>query len=95
VSAPIPFTVSGCLLAMFNVEAFRPLATLEREVAEFAAYLKSTPPAPGFDEVLYPGEVERRRERERLVHGLEVDARTWKQLEDLVGRYGKTKLVVA
>ncbi len=37
----------GCFLAMFNVEAFRPLKTFKAEVAEFARYLKATPPARG------------------------------------------------
>ena len=48
----------GCFMAAFNVEAFRSLETFKEEVTEFAHYLKSTPPAEGFDEVYYPGEVE-------------------------------------
>jgi LDH2 family malate/lactate/ureidoglycolate dehydrogenase len=83
----------GCFLAMFNVEAFRPLATFKKEVAEFAAYLKATPPAAGYGEVLYPGEIEHRREQERLANGVEVDGKTWKQFEDLAAKYGKAGLV--
>ena len=48
----------GCFLAVFNVQAFRDLATFKKEVADFAHYLKDTPPAEGFNEVLYPGEIE-------------------------------------
>jgi uncharacterized oxidoreductase len=78
----------GCFLAMFNVEAFRPLATFKKEVTEFAAYLKSTAPAAGFTEVLYPGEVEWRTEQERRKTGIEVDDKTWKAFQDLGAKHG-------
>ncbi len=78
----------GCFLAVFNVSAFRDLATFKREVAEFAAYLKSTPPAEGFNEVLYPGEIELRREKECLANGIAVDDKTWKQLKELADKFG-------
>jgi uncharacterized oxidoreductase len=55
----------GCFIAVFNVAAFRDLEVFKREVTEFAQYLKATPPAEGFTEVLYPGEIEYRREQER------------------------------
>ncbi len=48
----------GCFMAVFNVAAFRPLAEFKKDVGEFAAYLKSTPPAEGSSGVLYPGEIE-------------------------------------
>jgi uncharacterized oxidoreductase len=78
----------GCFLAMFNVEAFRPLATFKKEVAEFAAYLKATKPAEGFKEVLYPGEVEWRTEQQRLKSGIEVDEKTWKKLKEIGAKHG-------
>jgi uncharacterized oxidoreductase len=78
----------GCFIACFNVAALRDLATFKREVADFAAYLKSTPPADGFKEVLYPGEIEWRREQERLQKGIEVDDKTWKEMTALAQKYG-------
>lgn len=82
----------GCFLAMFNVEAFRPLAGFKAEVAEFARYLKSTPPSAGFTEVLYPGEIEWRREQERLANGIEVDEKTWKAFIALAAKCGRPEL---
>ncbi|HUS98183.1 MAG TPA: Ldh family oxidoreductase [Hyphomicrobiaceae bacterium] len=78
----------GCFLACFNVEAFRPIATFKKEVAEFAAYLKDTKPAAGFEEVLYPGEIELRREEERNRDGIVVDDKTWSQLMGLGDKFG-------
>ena len=73
----------GCFIAVFNVAAFRNLEVFKREVTEFAQYLKATPPAEGFTEVLYPGEIEYRREQERRKNGISVEDATWKKLQDL------------
>ncbi|MBU2532961.1 MAG: Ldh family oxidoreductase [Alphaproteobacteria bacterium] len=78
----------GCFLACFNVEAFRPLETFKQEVAEFADYLKDTKPAAGFEEVLYPGEVELRTEAKRRAEGIPVDDTTWGKLKGLGEKYG-------
>ena len=78
----------GCFVACFNVEAFRPLKTFRKEVTEFAHYLKATPPMTGVKEVLYPGEIEHRRELDRSANGIEVDAKTWAKFEDLGKKYG-------
>jgi LDH2 family malate/lactate/ureidoglycolate dehydrogenase len=78
----------GCFLACFNVAALRDLATFKKEVTDFAAYLKSTPPAEGYTEVLYPGEIEWRREQERLKSGVEVDEKTWKSMQALAEKFG-------
>ena len=80
----------GCFIACFNVAALRDLATFKKEVADFAAYLKSTPPAEGFTEVLYPGEIEYRREQERMKSGIEVDDKTWKAMNELATKFGMT-----
>jgi len=78
----------GCFIAVFNVAAFRDLETFKREVTEFAQYLKATPPAAGFKEVLYPGEVEFRREQDRRQNGIPVEDATWKRLQDLAKGFG-------
>src|SRR6266849_3931253 len=67
----------GCFIAVFNVEAFRPLAQFKQEVTEFAHYLNATPPAGGSRSVLYPGEIEHLREQERRQSGIDVENATW------------------
>jgi LDH2 family malate/lactate/ureidoglycolate dehydrogenase len=78
----------GCFMAVFKVEAFRPLADFKREVAEFARYLKATPPSEGSSGVLYPGEVEYLCEQERRRSGIDVEEATWNKLIALAGDYG-------
>lgn len=78
----------GCFLAMFNVSAFRDLETFKQEVADFARYLKDTPPQEGVDKVYYPGEIEERNAAERRANGVPVDDKTWGQLKALADEYG-------
>ena len=74
-------------MAVFNVAAFRPLNDFKREVAEFARYLKSTPPSEGSSGVFYPGEVEYLREQKRRREGIEVEDATWDRLRALADGY--------
>jgi len=78
----------GCFMAVFKVDAFRPLAEFKREVADFARYLKDTPPAAGSQGVLYPGEIEHRREQERRANGIDIEDQTWQVLGDLARELG-------
>lgn len=78
----------GCFIACFKVEAFRPLATFKKEVAEFAAYLNDTPPAVGVDRVFYPGEIEHARKQERLESGVDIEDKTWATLSALAEKLG-------
>ena len=78
----------GCFLIAIKVEAFRPLLTFRREVADFAHYLKDTRPAKGSSGVLYPGEVEHRAETQRAKVGVEIEDATWKKLGSLAAEAG-------
>jgi uncharacterized oxidoreductase len=80
----------GCFMAVFNVEAFRPLEEFKNEVTEFAKYLKSSPVAEGFDEVFYPGEPEHLKTQRLLEEGIFVEDSTWAKLYELAEEYGVT-----
>ena len=80
----------GCFMAVFKVDAFRPLAEFKKEVGEFIRYLKETPPALGSSGVLYPGEIEHQRELDRRANGIEVEDSTWNRIKALAEGYGLT-----
>ena len=80
----------GCFMAAFNVAAFRPLDQFKKEVADFARYLKSTPPSEGSQGVFYPGEIEYLREQQRRKDGITIEDATWDKLRALAGEYGLT-----
>jgi LDH2 family malate/lactate/ureidoglycolate dehydrogenase len=78
----------GCFMAVFNVAAFRALDTFKQEVTNFAHYLKATPPAQGFTEVYYPGEIEFRKEQDRRKNGVPIEDATWSKIRELAEGYG-------
>src|SRR5881394_2286159 len=73
----------GCFMAVFKVDAFRPLGEFKKEVGEFIRYLKETPPAEGSSGVLYPGEIEHQREQDRRKNGIDVEDSTWDKIKSL------------
>ena len=74
----------GVFISVYQVENFRPLADFKREMKEFAEFVKTSPPAAGFTEVLYPGEIEYNTERKRREEGIDIEEETWNQITDLM-----------
>ena len=80
--------VNGVFLQAFSVEEFQPLEIFYDRVDEFIDFIKSTPLAPGFSEILLPGEAGRRREENHRNEGVELDDETWAELVDLASELG-------
>jgi len=78
------FPNDGILMILLNIEMFRPLAAFKAEMAEFAHYVKASPPAPGVTEVLYPGEIEVRNRMRRSAEGIELPQKVWDALQELL-----------
>jgi uncharacterized oxidoreductase len=78
----------GIFLAVFDVSRLHPLNDFSSSVQNFIEYLKETPRAEGFDEILYPGELEARTRLERLRDGIDIDDATWGALEALKADVG-------
>jgi LDH2 family malate/lactate/ureidoglycolate dehydrogenase len=83
----------GAFMLAMDPSAFMPLTEFKGQVEAFVKYLKETPPAEGFDEVLYPGEKEHYTEQQRRKDGIPIEDSTWKRISDLAERFGATSLV--
>lgn len=79
---------NGVLFIVLSLEAFRPPEEVLAEGANFCNHLKAVPPAPGFDEVLLPGEPEQRTARQRRAQGIPIDETTWRQLTEAAAELG-------
>jgi uncharacterized oxidoreductase len=79
---------NGHFIIVINPEAFVPLDTLKKEIGELTGYMKGTPLAPGFKEILYPGEKEARTAEERRKTGIDIPDATWQQIKALIEEYG-------
>ncbi|HTN71709.1 MAG TPA: Ldh family oxidoreductase [Methylomirabilota bacterium] len=80
--------VNGVFLQAFAVEEFQALDQFLDKVDEFIAFVKSTKPAPGFKEILLPGEHARASEARQLKDGVQVDEATWTELKELASELG-------
>jgi LDH2 family malate/lactate/ureidoglycolate dehydrogenase len=77
--------INGIFLQAIAVEEFQPLDEFLDRVDELISFIKSRKTAPGFKEILLPGEQGRRSEERQMKEGLEIDEATWIQLKDLAG----------
>lgn len=78
----------GCLMIAIDISRFLPLEAFQRHVALLVDHIKSSPLAPGFLEVLVPGELEHRQRRRRQKEGILVDATTWQEIESWCAKLG-------
>jgi uncharacterized oxidoreductase len=83
----------GSFMLAIDPGAFMPLAEFKGQVEGFVKYLKETPPAEGFKEVLYPGEKEYYTRQQRTSDGIPIEDSTWKRLSELAEKYGKAALL--
>jgi len=83
---------NGVCFIVIDPASFGPLEQFEQHVSETVAYIKSSPPAVGFDEVLVPGELEFRSMRHRTQEGVPVDDVTWRAIDAHALRLGVASL---
>ncbi len=81
---------NGLLLQVIDPGAFTDAGGYRRRIDEYVAYLKSARRRAGVDEVLLPGEIERRRSIERRCSGLELSEGVKGMLRELSARHGVT-----
>ena len=79
---------AGHLVLALEIEAFLPLEEFNRRMEQLIGEVKSVPLAQGFDEVLFPGEVEDRSSARLQREGIELPAGTLADLERLADQAG-------
>ena len=82
----------GSFILALDPGAFMEPADFKAQVEAFVRYLKETPPADGFDEVLYPGEKEHQTEQQRRRDGIPIEDDTWAKISEIAQRFGVAKL---
>jgi LDH2 family malate/lactate/ureidoglycolate dehydrogenase len=78
----------GHMLIAIDIERFMPYDEYLSRIGRFCAELKSSRLAPGFEEILLPGELEHRRMTQRLRDGVEFDLEGLEILRELARRRG-------
>jgi uncharacterized oxidoreductase len=78
----------GALMTALNVKAFVPVKEFKAEVDRLIEEIKSSPPRPGFQEVLLPGEREHKTMIKRRKEGIPIDEKSWKDIVDTCLKLG-------
>jgi LDH2 family malate/lactate/ureidoglycolate dehydrogenase len=76
------------LVVALDIAAFRPIADYLAGAEAFLAAVKSVPLAPGFTEVLLPGEPEARAAAERGATGIPIPESTWEAITSSARKLG-------
>ena len=74
---------AGHFMIALNIAAFQPLDQFNARMETMIAELKSVPLAQGFEEVVYPGELEARNDAANRRDGLQLPADTLADLARL------------
>ncbi len=74
--------INGMLTVVIDPERMATRAYIEAEIDAMIAYLKQTRAADPALPVLVPGEPERIARAERVAKGIEIDATTWREIQD-------------
>jgi LDH2 family malate/lactate/ureidoglycolate dehydrogenase len=78
----------GHTFLAIDIAALRPVDEFLDSVDELIGVIKATPPAPGYDEVLVPGEIEHRNRERALQEGISLPAELIAQLHRLGDEVG-------
>jgi len=84
------FSHSGTTMIVFRADLFQSFSDYADRADRLKQRVKSVPPAPGFEEVLIPGDPELRTRASRLQDGIPIPAKLWKELETLARSLGIT-----
>jgi LDH2 family malate/lactate/ureidoglycolate dehydrogenase len=70
----------GQFFLAINIDVFIPIGEFKNRVDKAVYEIKSCPTAPGYSEILIPGEIEYRIEQKRLKEGIPLSDETWQQI---------------
>jgi len=79
--------LAGVFVIAIGPAAFGDTTAYQSQVAAVLDALRQVPPAPGFDRVLVPGDVERQSRERRAQDGIPLPEATWEDLRAIAARF--------
>ena len=80
--------INNMLTVILDPELFGEIDRFHDEIDRFTAHVKASPVAPWAEEVMVPGDPERRMRAEREREGVPLDDTTWREIVAAAGRIG-------
>ena len=78
----------GVTMIAFRADVFQPFADYAKRADEMERRVRAVPPAPGFKEVLAPGDPEARTRATRRRDGIPIADDIWQPIEELASSLG-------
>lgn len=82
------FSTKGDFMIAIDPSTFTAEDEFERNVAEFVEDVKASKKAPGFSEILVPGEPEYKTRMRFLRDGIEIADAVWREIDEICGDLG-------
>ena len=79
---------TGTTMVVFRANLFQASAAYQERADALQEQIHAVPPAPGFSEVLVPGDLEERAQRQQQLDGISIADETWDQLTELMAELG-------
>lgn len=79
--------LNGPLIMALNIAFLAPTEQFASAAERLRGQISSSPPVAGFDEVLVPGDPERRMRQLRLEHGIPLPEQIWSAIETLAAEW--------
>ena len=86
----LPRGANGVWMYLVDVSHFVEKDVYDSLMEKYVTHIKSSRRIPGVEEILLPGEIERRRASVRQTEGVEIPPETWRQITELATRLGVT-----
>jgi uncharacterized oxidoreductase len=86
--------VNSMLSFILDLEAVGDPAAIRGEAATVGEWVKSSPPAPGFAEILLPGEPERRARDRRRAEGVPIDDKSLGDIRAAIASLGVSEVEI-
>jgi ureidoglycolate dehydrogenase (NAD+) len=77
----------GHFITVLDIARLMPLDVFKRRLGEMLTEFNALPPADGFDQVYYPGQIEGLRRERRGVEGIPIDPGLYEELAGLGARF--------
>lgn len=87
--------INNMLTILIDPDVFGGADAFFEDIDKYTGWVKSSPPAPGFDSVMIPGDPERKAQKERSQSGIPIDDGTWGQLVETATSVGLTAQDIA
>jgi uncharacterized oxidoreductase len=79
---------NGIFMMAIDVGQITDLDTFKGRVDDLLKKVRNSPTAPGYDEILIPGDPERRKKEKILKEGIFVEDKTWNDITTLAKEFG-------